>query len=362
VSRSSSSLALVEASPSLQMVEQDTSLESYIQSQEGQVYPGRESSGRKPFVTPQIEAKICVEPWAIRHRMVHLETGLSIPMQCGHYDCLHCGPQRVAMWRSLVERAQPERFITLTRVGFTLKEVGRVATVIARRLRRLGYEFEYFMTFERHKDPAVGFHIHMLQKGDYIPQHVLSECLRSATHGRSFIVHIKAATGAVAGYITKYVTKSLAGSEIGRHDNGTKARPNRIRYSKEFFGQQSTKELKALLKAELLEGKKAKGEQVDDLEGKWMLQEVAELPRLENGKVDHDAAAVQYEELVLARVAEIGTDVKPVRGGLLLVVNYMLKARQDREEALQAREQGSQGRQPLSGSRAAPWVRAASKE
>ena len=32
------------------------------------------------------------------------------------------------------------------------------------------------MTFERHKNGK--FHIHMLQKGNYIPQKFLSECLR----------------------------------------------------------------------------------------------------------------------------------------------------------------------------------------
>lgn len=253
-------------------------------------------------------------------------------MQCGHYACLYCGPRKVATWRSVIEQAKPERFITLTRVGFTLKEVGRVATVVAKRLRRKGYEFQYFLTFERHKDPKVGFHIHMLQKGDFIPQHELSAALKSATHGRSYVTNIKAAKGAVAGYVTKYITKALAGSEMGRKDDGTRARPNRVRYSKGFFGA-PTKEIRAFLKAELLEKKAAQGEQIDEFAGKWTLQEVEELPRQADGKIDQEAAADQYARLLQARIEDGGTEIKPVRPGLMVVVNYMLRTRQERQEA-----------------------------
>lgn len=259
--------------------------------------------------------------------MVDTATGESFSMLCDRYRCLHCGPKKVAMWRSLVELAGPERFITLSRVGDTLAEVGRVVTVITRRLRRLGYRCEYMATFERHKGRTTAYHVHMLQKGDYVPQAVLSDCLRTATHGRSFVVDIRRAEGKVAGYVTKYVTKSLTHAEIGDKPDGTVARPNRIRYSKGFFGA-PTKELRAFLVAERLDQRVAKGEAIlDEFErGPWQLVEVDELPRDLDGKVDQVAARDQYVQLVEDRVLEQGTTVKPVRGGLH-VVEYMLAER-----------------------------------
>jgi hypothetical protein len=123
---------------------------------------------------PALEDQIscCTDKWAVRHRITHEATGEMVPMLCGKYNCKYCGPRRVEMWRSLIELAEPERFITLTGVGRTLAEVSRVATTLVQRLRRNGYKFEYCMTFEQHKNGR--FHIHMLQKGDYMPQRLLS--------------------------------------------------------------------------------------------------------------------------------------------------------------------------------------------
>jgi hypothetical protein len=217
------------------------------------------------------------------------------------------------MWRSLIEAAEPERFITLTGVGKTLAEVGRVATTMVQRLRRQGYAFEYCMTFERHKNGK--FHIHMLQKGDYIPQKFLSECLRSATHGQSYVVHIARCRPGTAGYVTKYCTKVLASSEVGSRADGTQARVNRVRYSKGFFPS-PTKVLKDELRAAATEKKRALGEEVEAYEGTWKLLEVAPLPRDEQGHVDTEAAQEQYKRLVAERVNEVSDEsLKLSKGG-----------------------------------------------
>ena len=159
---------------------------------------------------PALEDQIrcCTDKWAVRHYLVHEGTGVVLPMMCGKYKCKYCGPRRVEMWRSLIEAAEPERFITLTGVGQTLADVGRVATTMVQRLRRQGYTFEYCMTFEQHKNG--NFHIHMLQKGDYIPQKFLSACLRSATRGSSYVVHISRCRPGTAGYVTKCGEKTGA--------------------------------------------------------------------------------------------------------------------------------------------------------
>src|SRR5437868_11978311 len=120
------------------LAERGTSLELYRQSQEDERPSGQKIWEPDGSLIPEIEASVCTDPWAIRHRMVDTATGESFTMCCDRYKCLHCGPKKVANWRSLVELAGPERFITLSRVGDTLVEVGRVITVITRRLRRLG--------------------------------------------------------------------------------------------------------------------------------------------------------------------------------------------------------------------------------
>jgi hypothetical protein len=274
---------------------------------------------------PALEDQIscCTDKWAVRHRITNMVTGETVPMLCGKYNCKYCGPRRVEMWRSLIELAEPERFITLTGVGRTLAEVGRVATTLVQRLRRNGYQFEYCMTFERHRNGS--FHIHMLQKGDYIPQKVLSDCLRTATHGTSYVVDIRRCKAGTAGYVTKYCTKLLAESEIGTRRDGTRARVNRVRYSKQFFPS-STAVMKVALRVVAAE---KKGEVAEIYEGSWKLQEVASLPRDEQGRIDEEAAREQYRRLVAGRVQEMNTDtVKLSKGGKQVLAFMVLESLQ----------------------------------
>lgn len=272
---------------------------------------------------PALEDQIscCTDKWAVRHYLVHEGTGVVVPMLCGKYKCKYCGPRRVEMWRSLIEAAEPERFITLTGVGKTLAEVGRVATTMVQRLRRQGYTFEYCMTFERHKNGR--FHIHMLQKGDYIPQKFLSDCLRSATHGSSYVVHIARCRPGTAGYVTKYCTKVLTESEVGSRADGTQARVNRVRYSRGFFPS-PTKILKDELRAAAAEKKRALGEEVEEYEGTWKLLEVAPLPRDEQGHIDAKAVREQYRRLVAERVSEVSDEPTRLSKGGKQVLAFMV--------------------------------------
>lgn len=234
-------------------------------------------------------------------------------MFCDRYACRHCGPRRVALWRDLAEHAAPERFITLSRVADDLVGARRVVTTIMQRLRRAGYRMEYLVTFERHKNGT--FHAHLLQKGDYIPQAVLSEALRSATHGRSFVCDIRRADGKVAGYVTKYITKQLTGEESGRRPDGTAYRPHRVSTSRRFFPAPVAL-LKEYVRAEAADRRAERlQEEHFDYEGSWQM--------VETEPYDRRDREGQQARLAAARVDEVGTEVRRARGELL-VLRYML--------------------------------------
>jgi hypothetical protein len=148
----------------------------------------------------------CKNAWALRHEFVNTDTGEVAKARCGSWSCLYCGPRKVDMWRQLIKAAEPTLFITLTQVGKTLKEAARVLTTVLQYLRRgskgrgvnhIGareaYAIKVFAILEEHSDfENVSFHWHLLVKGvDFLPNQVVSDALRSATGGRSYIVSRK---------------------------------------------------------------------------------------------------------------------------------------------------------------------------
>jgi hypothetical protein len=176
----------------------------------------------------------CPDAWALRHNYTNRETGEVIRARCDKWTCLYCGPRKVNQWRRLVKAAEPTLFVTLTSVGWTLKEAARVYTTVLQYLRRgskgrgpnyigarRAYPIECFSILEEHKRfVEVGFHWHILVKGiDYLPKQVVSDALRSATHGRSYIVDVQRVEKAHAvGYVTKYLTKELADDRRGTRE------------------------------------------------------------------------------------------------------------------------------------------------
>lgn len=129
------------------------------------------------------------------------------------------------MWRQLVKAAEPLLFVTLTQVGKTLREAARVLTTVLQYLRRgskgrgkgrvgarPAYPIQVFAVIEEHSDfDHVGFHWHLLVKGvDFLPNQVVSDALRSATQGRSYITNVQRVRNhAAVGYVTKYLTKEI---------------------------------------------------------------------------------------------------------------------------------------------------------
>src|SRR5437667_369196 len=120
----------------------------------------------------------------ISARMMNGCSVLGVRAGCGSWSCLYCGPRKVDMWRQLVKEAEPTLFVTLTRVGKTLKEAARVLTTVLQYVRRgskgrgkdkIGarpaYPIQVFAVLEEHSDVEhVGFHWHLLVKGvDFLP-------------------------------------------------------------------------------------------------------------------------------------------------------------------------------------------------
>jgi hypothetical protein len=167
----------------------------------------------------------CPDGWALRHRFINTGTGEVVRARCGSWSCLYCGPRKVDQWRQLVKAAEPTLFVTLTKVGTTLKEAARTLTTVLQYLRRgskgrgkvrvgarPAYPIQVFAVLEEHSDfEENGFHWHLLVKGvDFLPNQAVSDALRSATGGRSYITRVKRVkNNRAVGYVTKYLTKEI---------------------------------------------------------------------------------------------------------------------------------------------------------
>lgn len=160
-------------------------------------------------------------------------------MACNTWGCSVCGPARAHKLGLVAAAAEPQRFVTLSRVGPDLETVHRRLQILSRALRRSGWGWEYLAVPEVHQN---GFwHLHLLQRGDYIPQGQLSKRAESA--GMGYVVDIRriGAAGEVAPYLCKYLTKQTLSAGI----SASKMR-NRYRTSRGFWpGGREACELKA---------------------------------------------------------------------------------------------------------------------
>jgi len=184
----------------------------------------------------------CKDPWALRHYWVNKQTGDYQRARCNRWECRHCGPRKVQLWRQLVQQAEPTLFLTLSKAGKTVEEARRALTTFMQALRRgskgLGlnrkgrreaYPVEYFAVLERHEDfEHNGFHWHVLLKGvDQISyKEVIQPLWMSATHYRprtdeeegqgAMIAYIRRVKdNRTVGYVTKYLMKTLSIGERG---------------------------------------------------------------------------------------------------------------------------------------------------
>lgn len=117
-----------------------------------------------------------------------------VPTLCHRWDCPACSRARLAKARAQAAAGKPERIITLTtrpREGLSteaaVKWIRERWQRLLRRLRRNYPRLEYMAFLELHKSGWP--HLHVLTRGCYIPQRVLSAWWRDLTG--SFKVHIQ---------------------------------------------------------------------------------------------------------------------------------------------------------------------------
>lgn len=138
---------------------------------------------------------------------------VAVPTMCHRWDCDTCAGRRLSKARAQAAAGKPERLITLTtrpREGLStltaIKWLRGRWTALLRRLRRNYPRLEYMAFLELHKSGWP--HLHVLTRGCYIPQRVLSAWWQDLTG--SFKVHIQKIDRTWQGVneCTKYILKT----------------------------------------------------------------------------------------------------------------------------------------------------------
>lgn len=163
--------------------------------------------------TSQTEWEPCPDLWAKSHLFYNPTTKQVIPARCKRWTCFACAKINYYKVDHLISLGNPERFITLTRAGRTPKEINYNLKKLVQGLRRLEYIFEYAAVVELHENGQA--HLHLMQRGDFVPQEQLSEMweryTRKSYSGQgSFVVDIRKIQDNqnVKGYILKYLQKT----------------------------------------------------------------------------------------------------------------------------------------------------------
>lgn len=111
--------------------------------------------------------------------LISQATGNVIPAVCQRNWCPFCGPKKAYATAVAVDMTAPIRFVRLSLVGNDHRERRRKINRLVEYLRRLGYEWQHWGVVEQNPN-GTGYHAHLWQRGDYIPQAVLQEaCLRA---------------------------------------------------------------------------------------------------------------------------------------------------------------------------------------
>ncbi len=141
-------------------------------------------------------------------------TARVIPLRCGRWTCDHCGPLKKRMWMARLLAGRPERFITLTCAPQTnmtpleaASELKRTWSRFVDHFRRDNKTCEYAWSLQWHENGWP--HLHILQRGDYIPQRDLSSYF--AKKMRSPIVDIRRIHNKhqAVTYSTRYIMRNI---------------------------------------------------------------------------------------------------------------------------------------------------------
>lgn len=141
-----------------------------------------------------------------------------VPIRCKNWRCPTCGPILSRLWSRRIAEARPQRFMTLTcdpalHKGPQDAYEGMKAAlpILIRTLRAGGVNIEYAATWELH---ASGYpHLHLLTKGDYIPDGWLSSVWGKLQMGSIVDIRKVDDVKGAACYVAKYVAKALAAAK-----------------------------------------------------------------------------------------------------------------------------------------------------
>ena len=145
-----------------------------------------------------------------------------------------CGPPIRRQWAHRIAEARPERFLTLTTDNkrFSCPEqaylhLNTAFPALIRWLRKLKIGFQYCAIWE---PTEKGYpHIHIAQKGSYVPKKLLSSIWDQLGCGPIVDVTAIRHRGQTANYVTKYMTSAAA------HHPFLPRRHRVIQYSRHFF-------------------------------------------------------------------------------------------------------------------------------
>lgn len=142
------------------------------------------------------------------------EVGI-FPLLCGRWSCLNCGPRKARQTMVRIRRGMQLgtcRFFTITSPGgedaaTTYREFGRRWRRLYMRLVRMFGRIEYLGVVESQPKRGAA-HFHVVYRGPYIPQAVLSRL--AAASGFGPIVDIRRSNPRLIRYLAKYLAKQLA--------------------------------------------------------------------------------------------------------------------------------------------------------
>lgn len=154
-----------------------------------------------------------------------------VPVKCNSWCCDGCRKRLSKKWIRRVNPQKVERFITLTvdpsRFSSrpeAVKELYNGYKKLVQAIRRKFKEWEYFSVIEFTKKDWP--HIHILQRGSYVPQTWISKKWDAFGLGKIVDVRRVRGKGKVKSYLTKYLSKE--GQSFVYH-------LRKVRSSKAFF-------------------------------------------------------------------------------------------------------------------------------
>lgn len=147
------------------------------------------------------------------------DDGDLFPASCKSVRCEVCGGREIRKRARRAALARPERFVTLTALPAKYQDARRAEQRLLKALRRRGFKVEWLMAHELTKSGLR--HGHALQKGDPIPQRLLSTLAEQSGMGRVVWIERVRDDGAVmyglkeALRVVDYATKGTA--ELEEH-------------------------------------------------------------------------------------------------------------------------------------------------